>query len=176
MEECSICLLDMQDNTVCKLRCKHKFHAVCVRKHIISQSYAGCPMCRQYIDQIDREKILRKCISNADVSDISEFIKNSSHANTSTPYWGVTPLHYAASRGDVSILEYLVKMGANVNSRASMEHTPLYMAAMYGNKDAVKFLLSSGADPYLGRRGVTPAMIAWQQRHYDLANYISGFT
>ena len=56
-------------------------------------------------------------------------------------------LHSAAEGGDVSIIEMMLSLGFDVNSKDSLGTTPLMVAAAKGKKQAVDFLLTKGADP-----------------------------
>lgn len=58
---------------------------------------------------------------------------------------GSTPLHVAASAGWVSILRLLIEHGVEVGT-PSKDGTALALAAYYGHEDAVRFLVSKGAD------------------------------
>ena len=58
-------------------------------------------------------------------------------------------LHSAAEGGDVSIIEMMLSLGFDVNSKDSLGTTPLMVAAAKGKKQAVDFLLTKGADPSL---------------------------
>lgn len=59
---------------------------------------------------------------------------------------GMTCLHWAADRGHVSIIQYLVSLGANVNLVDDCGNSPLHISAMAGQKEAVRLLLDAGAD------------------------------
>jgi uncharacterized protein len=65
-------------------------------------------------------------------------------ADVNKPGWA--PLHYAASGGHVAILRLLLDKYAYIDAASPNETTPLMMAAMYGNTQAVKVLLEAGAD------------------------------
>ena len=58
-------------------------------------------------------------------------------------------LHSAAEGGDVLIIEMMLSLGFDVNSKDSFGTTPLLVAAAAGKKQAVDCLLSKGADPSL---------------------------
>lgn len=60
---------------------------------------------------------------------------------------GWTPLHYAASGGQVAIISLLLENSAYIDAESPNSTTPLMMAAMYGTSAAVDFLLQEGADP-----------------------------
>lgn len=62
---------------------------------------------------------------------------------------GWTPLHYAASTGQVAIISLLLENSAYIDAESPNGTTPLMMAAMYGTPAAVSFLLQEGADPGL---------------------------
>ncbi|AVP87474.1 hypothetical protein phytr_5280 [Candidatus Phycorickettsia trachydisci] len=61
-------------------------------------------------------------------------------------YDKISPIHEAATLGDVSELERLIKEGVNVNLKNYEQHTPLYLAVQNGNELAAKLLLESGAN------------------------------
>ena len=62
---------------------------------------------------------------------------------------GWTPLHYAASKGQLKAIEILLDNSAYIDAESPNQTTPLMMAAGYGTADAVRLLLESGADPRL---------------------------
>jgi uncharacterized protein len=59
---------------------------------------------------------------------------------------GWTPLHYAASKGQLAMAQLLLQNKAMVNAPAPNGETPLMMAALSGNKPMVDLLLKAGAD------------------------------
>ena len=61
--------------------------------------------------------------------------------------YNLTPLHHAAMRGNIKIVEHLVmESGVNINARDKMGSTPLHIAATYRNVEVVKTLLEHNAD------------------------------
>ncbi|MDR2851777.1 MAG: ankyrin repeat domain-containing protein [Burkholderiaceae bacterium] len=59
---------------------------------------------------------------------------------------GWTPLHYAATSGQVQIMRTLIEdHHAAIDAKSPNGTTPLMMAAGYGNDEAVKLLLAKGA-------------------------------
>lgn len=60
---------------------------------------------------------------------------------------GFTALHFAIKRCQSSTVELMLKTKVNVNTQDIRGRTPLYLAVWNGHEDAMKQLLSSGADP-----------------------------
>ena len=67
--------------------------------------------------------------------------------STGKPFGTGTLLHEAAALKSLNIIKYLVeKRGADVNAIDSDGKTPLHKAAWQGRIDAVKYLVSKGAN------------------------------
>lgn len=60
-----------------------------------------------------------------------------------------SPLHYAATGPEPKIVELLLDKGAPVNALSPNASTPLMMASRYGNEASVQLLLRAGANPKL---------------------------
>ena len=65
-------------------------------------------------------------------------------ADVNKPGWA--PLHYAATTGQLQIMDLLLEHHAFIDAESPNKTTPLMMAAMYGTPQAVKLLLAAGAD------------------------------
>ncbi|RMY62881.1 hypothetical protein D0865_00193 [Hortaea werneckii] len=64
--------------------------------------------------------------------------------NTDTA--GRTPLHWAASRGDIASVKLLLEWKANVNAVDKVGFTPLMLACRNGFSECVQLLIDEGAD------------------------------
>jgi hypothetical protein len=87
---------------------------------------------------------------------------------------GWAPLHYAATSGNVAIIQMLLDENAYIDAESPNGSTPLMMAAMYGTSDAVKLLLDSGADPTLKNQlGLTALDFAKRADRKDAAELVT---
>jgi ankyrin repeat protein len=76
------------------------------------------------------------------------FRKNGANINaslTKKSALGWTALHYAAINGDVELVKYLLKYGANVNKSTGEGSTPLYLAKLGNHEDIIRILKNAGA-------------------------------
>lgn len=55
-------------------------------------------------------------------------------------FLGYTPMHFAASWGQVSCLEALFEAGANIDARSCHGETPKQIAVRYDKKQSIEFL------------------------------------
>ncbi|XP_064397697.1 uncharacterized protein LOC135344431 isoform X2 [Halichondria panicea] len=92
---------------------------------------------------------------------------------------GATPLHMAASQGNLDILRFFLDRLENegdVNIQDSIQATPAHDAAEFGQTQAMILLLKAGADlsiqDYVNK---TPQQLAVEQEHTELANLISDY-
>jgi len=60
---------------------------------------------------------------------------------------GWSPLHYAATGPDPTVVKMLLDRGATIEALSPNRTTPLMMAARYGKEASVDVLLAAGADP-----------------------------
>jgi len=60
--------------------------------------------------------------------------------------YGVTPLHYAALRGQKETAKLLISSGADVNAKNEEGGTPFHLAAEEGHQQIVELLISKNAD------------------------------
>ncbi|HVL10010.1 MAG TPA: ankyrin repeat domain-containing protein [Burkholderiaceae bacterium] len=83
---------------------------------------------------------------------------------------GLTPLHCAAQRGQLSAIQSLLQHGADLHCVDAQGMTPLHHAARNGHLDAVNLLLTSGANPdHINLTGRTACRLAREQRYLELA-------
>lgn len=86
---------------------------------------------------------------------------------------GVMPISAAAHKGDTSIMELLIRKGAQVDSLNFSGSTALIQAAHFGHFDAVLLLLRYGGDPdKANSKGTTALMRAAQEGHEEIARIL----
>lgn len=83
---------------------------------------------------------------------------------------GRTPLHAAARRGDLEIVQVLLRYRANPAEATKDGWTPLHEAAVFGHVEIVRALLAAGAkpDPREKLNGGTPLHIASFNGHLEV--------
>lgn len=83
---------------------------------------------------------------------------------------GRTPVHVAAARGHVGVIQFCLSAGADPGCTDSGGWTPLHCAAADGRLEAVEFLLNCA--PYtkyaLTKDGQTPFSLAYDGGHFHL--------
>uniref|UniRef100_A0A8D2M5U7 Uncharacterized protein n=1 Tax=Zonotrichia albicollis TaxID=44394 RepID=A0A8D2M5U7_ZONAL len=86
-----------------------------------------------------------------------------------------TPLHAAALRGHLSIVELLLAKKGRAGAKDMDGCTPLHYATMKGNTDILKLLLASGKNKNINDRNVwrkTALHIAAEYGHGELINVL----
>ena len=95
-------------------------------------------------------------------------------ADVNKPGWA--PLHYAATKGHVALMELLLEHHAYIDAASPNGSTPLMMASLYGTPAAVKLLLDAGADPLLkNEQGLTAIDFAYRDKRAESAEIIAAF-
>jgi RNA polymerase sigma factor (sigma-70 family) len=82
---------------------------------------------------------------------------------------GETPMHHAAAGGYLGIIDLLLVDKADVNAQETNKYggTPLHWAVRQGRVDAVKHLLSKGADPKAVNARNSQTLLHTAARHTD---------
>ena len=76
-------------------------------------------------------------------------------------FQSITLLHYACQWGAISVVQYLVSRGADLNPRDLRGNTPMHYAASWARANIVVYLLSLGANKNIrNHRGQTPYDVA----------------
>ena len=70
---------------------------------------------------------------------------------------GQTPLHYAATSGNIKVAQILIENGADPNAANVEGRTPIFNAAEEGRREVAQLLIENGADlDVRGEDGYTP--------------------
>ena len=95
-------------------------------------------------------------------------------ADVNKPGWA--PLHYAATKGHLAVMDLLLENHAYIDAASPNGSTPLMMASLYGTASAVKLLLEAGADPLLkNEQGLTAIDFAYRDSRAESAEIIAAF-
>lgn len=107
-----------------------------------------------------------------DLSEFSDIVVDTASCRNS---YGVTPLHIAATWGNISALSLLIQNGASPNVTDVEMCTPLHEAVEQGHLNAVKFLVENGASlSAKNEDGLTPHDLAKVLNEQAIANFFVG--
>lgn len=122
------------------------------------------------IDQINRHQetaLMLACLKGQ--TKMVRTMVNQHQAQINRIGW--TPLHYAASTGQLEIARFLLEHQAEVDAPSPNGTTPLMMAARGGHIHVAKILLDAGADVFLKNAiGFNAADFAERYHHIEIAS------
>jgi hypothetical protein len=80
----------------------------------------------------------------------------------------------AARSGDLAAVQALIAKGAALETTTAYGQTPLYLAAMNGREDVVRYLLDKGANPDVHDTFYKASMLDFvlQRKHYGVAQML----
>jgi len=132
----------------------------------------------ELIMQYQPDILQRFSIRSLDDPDLARWlIKNGLNPNSSD-WLGLTPLHRAASEGNIEMASVYLEGGANIDAvDADSFSTPLGWAARNGQPDMVKWLLQKGADCELPRNELWARPFEWARRrgYEDIHNLLTSW-
>ena len=108
----------------------------------VAELLASWPKVKTEIRNEQDESVLMLAAIKGYLPLVKKQVENDADVNKT----GWTPLHYAATTGQVAVLEYLLENSAYIDAESPNGSTPLMMSAMYGSPEAVKVLIQAGAD------------------------------
>ena len=91
------------------------------------------------------QSALHEAIIKGHTSVVKYLLKNKATDIEQYGSFGETPLMWAARHGHLTILEALLKSGADVSAKDAKSNTALHLAAYYDKLDCVEFLLQNKA-------------------------------
>lgn len=103
--------------------------------------------------------ILVVALSQNDYKTAEEAIHQGADVNFAIA--GRSLLHCSVTDNDVNDVDFLIKHGADVNTRSNFGRSPLHEAALYGHYNIANLLIEAGADLNArNQRGETPLYYA----------------
>jgi len=87
-------------------------------------------------------------------------------------------LHLASIANSVYLVEHLITLGLNPNSRNIENYTPLHLCAKSGSPEVARALLFNGADPLISVdewRNYGPANIAGENKNFEVVRVLKGY-
>lgn len=123
---------------------------------MISSSIGSLPLVKLFLEKecdpnkgnINMQRPLHYACSKNYPAIVKELVEQGAECNLSDRY-GHTPLHRAASKGNIKIIEMLCGDFKASVDRADLEgNTPLHFACEEERVEACKVLLKYGANPY----------------------------
>jgi ankyrin repeat protein len=109
------------------------------------------------------------------ISEVEDCLKDGADPNI--PVDGKLPLVESARVGSISLVEMLVKYGANIDLKDDTGQSPLFAASIYAKQtwDCIRFLVARGADiNTYDESGNTPLMLCSIHNQPDLAEFLLG--
>lgn len=125
----------------------------------------------KFDDSFDIFKILKEIAESAPASG-----ETAHRSGFSAPQKTVHqfPLHQAAAKGDIPLMQKLISEGHSVNSEDNRSAMPLVWATAFGQKEAVRFLIKAGTNVkdrfYQGENALH---LAVEKRQYEIARMLA---
>jgi len=79
-----------------------------------------------------------------DIKRVKQLLEEKTEGVDDIDVYGKTALHYAADRGLVDMIKFLLEQGADINKPGHMEQTPLHLASIKGARVSAKTIVESG--------------------------------
>lgn len=126
-----------------------------------------------FVDKERNRWTLQDAISGGSIELVKILLEKNIPLEKNGDIYGWTPIHYAASKNRLPMLEFLVKKGIDINKRTKSGETAYNLAEKEGNKEAQELIVKLGGkiDPvkfpsikgsYLGQNppGMKPEIFA----------------
>jgi hypothetical protein len=113
---------------------------------------------------------LRTAAARGDVAEVRRFAAAGADVDEQRGEHGGRPLHYAAHKGQVAVVELLVELGADKDATDAHGKRPLHWAAENGELEVVSALVQRGAQ-LVGRTadGASALQLSIHHGHHQVA-------
>ena len=101
----------------------------------------------QFLDVLSDDHVLFDICKFSDSASLKRLLDTRAISPMSCTIDGWTPLHYAASRGNLELCEVLLDQGVDPKATGLQGFTALHVAAHFGHFEIFKRLVSAGCDP-----------------------------
>jgi len=116
---------------------------------------------------------IHKAALKGDLAIVKTFLKKDAQLVNADDMNNKEPLHWAAEKGHLQVVEFLISKGADVNAKNVEDETPLHYSAGYGYIDVVKLLVSKGAAiNEKTKQGHTPLSYAAMRNQVDIIKFL----
>ena len=113
----------------------------------------------------DEVKSLFDWVKEGNAVEVRRRMKSALEPITTKDDNGMSLIHWAADRGDVTMVATLLDLGVNVNETDDEGQTALHFAASCGHLEVTRLLLDKNVDPSLSDKdGLTAAQVAEDER------------
>ncbi|KAL4466529.1 hypothetical protein ABPG72_000736 [Tetrahymena utriculariae] len=122
---------------------------------------------QNFLESVDKKSLdeIKQCISKIEKkikkkqNAYSQFSSVRDLINTIKDGNGRSCLHFAASRGDIPIFEYLLNLGAEYNTLDNEKNNPFFIAAQHGHLEIIQYIVDKlKQDPLAKREGDASAI------------------
>ena len=143
----------------------------------LDEAFAGCKTMLAAEDPGNRQKMLDEkliqAVSAMQIDEIRRLVAMGANPNASYQY-DFSPLATAViDHGDPAVVNVLLELGAQADSKGGCDNTPLHYAASYGRLEAAEILVAHHA-PVDAKAclGETPLVGAVANSHTELVSYL----
>ncbi len=110
------------------------------------------------------DRDIHRAAASGDLQELQRLIDEDANAVRASGWFGTKPLHYAARRGSLECVKYLVEKGADVNARCVVNRSTAIFEA--STDDIAEWLISQGAElDLISTKGRVPLDYACQGLH-----------
>ena len=93
---------------------------------------------------MSKNPLIQAC-RTGDLKSVKRFLAYGVPINSTLSNEKYSLIHFASQFGQMEIVKYLIKKGANINAKNLQGTTPLHKAVFYKRNETAKYLIDQGA-------------------------------
>ncbi|KAL1490906.1 hypothetical protein ABEB36_011581 [Hypothenemus hampei] len=116
--------------------------------------------------------LLHEAVIKNDTEGVRKWLREPVEVNSRNNY-GRAPIHWAAARGNLEIMNILIKAQCDLQAKDKYGMQPLHMAAWHGHSEAVRVLINLGVSTHaVTKSQYTLLICAARNNHEDVIDYL----